>query len=108
MTAWYVRGGEGRTEVRHGKDAGILITHLPLICQIKRSGFPDHIVPNSPECLLKPCPPGHVDQEVAGGVDGEGQVGHHAQPGDQGGGVQPAGGGTPLYDMDYFFNLLVG
>ena len=77
MTAWYEGGGEGRTEARDGKDAGILITHLPLICQIKRSSFPDHIVPNSPECILKLCPPGHIDQEVAGGVDGEGQVGHH-------------------------------
>ena len=39
--------------------------------------------------------PGHIDQEVGGGVDGEGQVGHHGQPGYEGRRVQPAGRGTP-------------
>lgn len=34
--------------------------------------------------------PGHIDNEVSAGVDGEGEMGQHGDPADGGGGVRPA------------------
>ena len=42
------------------------------------------------------CPPEDVDQEVDGGVEGEGEVGQPGQPSDDGWSVLPAVWGTPL------------
>ena len=36
--------------------------------------------------------PGHVDNKVSAGVEGEGEVGHHGDPADGVGGVRPAVG----------------
>ena len=61
----------------------------------------DKVIRCSPKCLLEFCSPGHIDQEVGGGVDGEGQVGHHGQPGYEGRRVQPAGRGTTENSIIY-------
>ena len=42
------------------------------------------------------CPPEDVDQEVDGGVEGQGEVGQPGQPSDDGWSVLPAVWGTPL------------
>ena len=61
----------------------------------------DKIIRCSPKCLLEFGSPGHIDQEVGGGVDGEGQVGHHGQPGYEGRRVQPAGRGATANSIIY-------